>query len=126
MNDYEMLSMAARGFVMNNATERLKRALPATRSPHICDDDGVARQLIGFSGCSRRPGGTQSSVLRKVFRPKASTAPVKSRIGQVCGQIMSMPLPHEQDAAHGIQEVRERQHVADHLRPLRHAAEAET
>ena len=28
----------------------------------------------------------------------------------------------EQDAAHEDQEVRERQHVADHLRPLRHAA----
>ena len=50
MNDYEMLTMAARGFVMDNATERLKRALPAHPVAAHCDDDGVARQLIEIFG----------------------------------------------------------------------------
>ena len=50
MNDYEMLTMAARGFVMDNATDRLKRALPAHPVAQHCDEDGVARQLIEIFG----------------------------------------------------------------------------
>lgn len=50
MNDFEMLSMAAKGFVMDNATERLKRALPAHPVAQHCDEDGVARRLIEIFG----------------------------------------------------------------------------
>ncbi|MFT3849794.1 MAG: HAD hydrolase family protein [Propionivibrio sp.] len=50
MNDFEMLSMAAKGFVMDNATERLKRALPAHPIAGHCDEDGVARRLIELFG----------------------------------------------------------------------------
>ena len=50
MNDFEMLTMAARGFVMDNATERLKRALPEYPVAQHCDEDGVARQLIEIFG----------------------------------------------------------------------------
>lgn len=50
MNDYEMLTMAAKGFVMDNATDRLKRALPAHPVAAHCDEDGVARRLIEIFG----------------------------------------------------------------------------
>jgi len=50
MNDFEMLSMAAKGFVMSNATERLRNALPDHPVTGHCDDDGVARQLIDIFG----------------------------------------------------------------------------
>ena len=45
MNDYEMLTMAAQGFVMSNATPRLIHALPNHPRARHCDDDGVANQL---------------------------------------------------------------------------------
>ena len=45
MNDYEMLTMAAQGFVMSNATPRLMHALPDHPRARHCDDDGVATQL---------------------------------------------------------------------------------
>ena len=50
MNDFELLTMAARGFVMHNATEQLKRALPAHPVAEHCDNDGVARRLIDIFG----------------------------------------------------------------------------
>ena len=50
MNDFEMLTMAARGFVMHNATERLKRALPEHPVAEHCDQDGVARRLTEIFG----------------------------------------------------------------------------
>ena len=36
--------------VMDNATDRLKRALPAHPIAQHCDEDGVARQLIEIFG----------------------------------------------------------------------------
>ncbi len=53
MNDFELLSMAAKGFVMSNATERLRNALPNHPLTGHCDDDGVARQLIDIFGINR-------------------------------------------------------------------------
>jgi len=46
MNDFEMLSMVGRGYVMSNAMDELKRRLPANPRAHHCNDDGVARRLI--------------------------------------------------------------------------------
>jgi len=46
MNDFELLSMAAKGFLMENATARLKEALPDNPVAPNCDDDGVARCLV--------------------------------------------------------------------------------
>lgn len=43
MNDLELLSMAAHAFVMENAADRLKEALPNLPRAPSCDDDGVAR-----------------------------------------------------------------------------------
>lgn len=53
MNDFEMLSMAARGFVMGNASERLKAALPDHPRIGLCDEDAVARQLAELFGLTR-------------------------------------------------------------------------
>lgn len=50
MNDLELLSMAAKGFVMSNATERLRKALPQHPLAASCDEDGVARRLIEIFG----------------------------------------------------------------------------
>lgn len=50
MNDYEMLSMAAKGILMSNATERLRRALPEYPFTGTCDEDGVAHRLIEIFG----------------------------------------------------------------------------
>ncbi len=46
MNDYEMLAMVGRGFVMENAMSELRHRLP--QNPHAahCNDNGVACQLI--------------------------------------------------------------------------------
>jgi Cof subfamily protein (haloacid dehalogenase superfamily) len=46
MNDFEMLTMAARGYVMSNATERLRKSLPLHPLAATCDEDGVAQRLI--------------------------------------------------------------------------------
>jgi len=50
MNDCEMLAMTAKGFLMGNATERLKRALPDNPIIGSCDEDGVAQKLIEIFG----------------------------------------------------------------------------
>jgi Cof subfamily protein (haloacid dehalogenase superfamily) len=50
MNDYELLSMAAKGFLMSNATERLRRALPNHSVTGNCDEDGVAHRLVEIFG----------------------------------------------------------------------------
>ncbi|WP_341678013.1 Cof-type HAD-IIB family hydrolase [Niveibacterium sp. SC-1] len=46
MNDFEMLSMVGRGFVMANAMEELKRRLPDNPRAGHCNEDGVAQRLI--------------------------------------------------------------------------------
>jgi len=46
MNDFELLSMVGRGFVMENAMEELKRRLPDNPRARHCNEDGVARRLI--------------------------------------------------------------------------------
>lgn len=48
MNDLEMLAMAARGFLMGNASERLKAALPAHPVIGRSESDGVAHCLINL------------------------------------------------------------------------------
>ena len=50
MNDFEMLSMTAKGFVMSNATSQLKNALPEHPVAEHCDEDGVARRLTEIFG----------------------------------------------------------------------------
>lgn len=45
MNDYEMLAMVGHGVVMENASERLQRALPNLPRAGSCDQDGVALYL---------------------------------------------------------------------------------
>lgn len=50
MNDLEMLSMAAQGFLMANANERLKMALPQHRVVGHCDENGVANHLVEIFG----------------------------------------------------------------------------
>lgn len=50
MNDLEMLSMVGRGFVMENATDHLKSALPHHPRAVSCDEDGVARRLVEMFG----------------------------------------------------------------------------
>jgi len=52
MNDYEMLSMVAKGFLMGNAHERLKAALPDHAVIGHSDEDGVAHCLIEVFGLS--------------------------------------------------------------------------
>ena len=50
MNDFELLSMAGKSFVMDNATDDLKNALPKHLRAESCDKDGVARKLIDLFG----------------------------------------------------------------------------
>ncbi|WP_417068510.1 Cof-type HAD-IIB family hydrolase [Niveibacterium terrae] len=50
MNDYEMLTMASRGYVMANASQRLKQALPGHARAGHCDEDGVAHTLARLFG----------------------------------------------------------------------------
>lgn len=50
MNDFELLSMVGKGFVMDNATDHLKNALPGHLRAESCDKDGVARKLIDLFG----------------------------------------------------------------------------
>ena len=50
MNDFELLSMVSRGFVMGNASARLKAALPGHARVDSCDEDGVARTLVALYG----------------------------------------------------------------------------
>lgn len=50
MNDYEMLTMASQGFVMANASQRLKQALPGHARAGHCDEDGVAHKLAALFG----------------------------------------------------------------------------
>jgi Cof subfamily protein (haloacid dehalogenase superfamily) len=50
MNDYEMLTMASQGFVMANASLRLKQALPGHARAGHCDEDGVAHKLAALFG----------------------------------------------------------------------------
>lgn len=45
LNDYEMLEMADRGYVMGNAIETLKKKLPNNEIILSCDEDGVAKKL---------------------------------------------------------------------------------
>ena len=52
MNDYEMLAMVAKGFLMGNASERLKAALPDHAVIGHSDEDGVAHCLIEVFGLS--------------------------------------------------------------------------
>lgn len=44
-NDYEMLSMVGKGFLMGNATERLKEKMPNNEIIDTCNNDGVAKKL---------------------------------------------------------------------------------
>ena len=50
MNDFEMLTMAGRGFVMENAGNRLKAALPSLSRAPSNAEDGVAQRLIEIFG----------------------------------------------------------------------------
>lgn len=50
MNDFEMLAMVAKGFLMRNASERLKAALPEHPVIGHSDEDAVAHCLIEVFG----------------------------------------------------------------------------
>ncbi|MBQ3437557.1 MAG: HAD-IIB family hydrolase, partial [Fusobacterium sp.] len=45
LNDYEMLSSVGQGFIMANASQRLKEKLPNLEVIGNCDEDGVAKKL---------------------------------------------------------------------------------
>lgn len=45
LNDYEMLSIVGRGFIMDNANPRLKEKLPELEIIGNCNEDGVAKKL---------------------------------------------------------------------------------
>lgn len=45
LNDYEMLSIVGKGFIMGNASPRLKEKLPNLEVVGTSDEDGVAKKL---------------------------------------------------------------------------------
>lgn len=45
LNDYEMLNLVGKGFVMSNASEKLKEKASGLEIIKSCDEDGVAKKL---------------------------------------------------------------------------------